>query len=231
MKLTSPLLGRASNKKSHFQTACPRIRLYWSLPLPSFHWCVTSSSPGPASTEDLIRNANLLYVLESIFDVTCVLSFRGSLRATGNCRLPRHCGLKPADGNLSNWKSAGRSCWFRGVSAWRLVCLSCYRCATEWAHQCNLSVPLTAMLGLTTWVRDRSRYAAQQNKVKLFQSKTFKTTSWSSYINIFHTQKWPTVEASLMVIACLVHDWFVAFADPLWPCIKVKVIDTSMSDI
>ena len=36
-----------------------------------------------------------------------------------------------------------------------------------------------------------------------------------------------------MLIACLVAEnmqrWSFAFADPLWSCIKVKVIETSMS--
>ena len=49
-----------------------------------------------------------------------------------------------------------------------------------------------------------------------------------------HVNKWPTFVVSLMLIACLVADsmqrWFVfAFADPLWPCVKVRVIKTSMS--
>ena len=41
-------------------------------------------------------------------------------------------------------------------------------------------------------------------------------------------RKWPTYVASWMLIACLVsesmHRWLFAFANPLWPCIKVMVI-------
>ena len=50
-----------------------------------------------------------------------------------------------------------------------------------------------------------------------------------------HIKKGPTVVASLMVIACLVAEnmqrWFFAFADPLWPCIKVKVIKTGYPQV
>ena len=46
-------------------------------------------------------------------------------------------------------------------------------------------------------------------------------------------KKRPTIVASLMLVACLVVKiilhWIFAFADPQWPCIKVKVIKTSMS--
>ena len=46
-------------------------------------------------------------------------------------------------------------------------------------------------------------------------------------------KKWPTVVASLMLIAYLVGEsmrrWFFGFADPLWSCIKGKVVKTSMS--
>ena len=47
--------------------------------------------------------------------------------------------------------------------------------------------------------------------------------------------KWPSVVlvASLMFVAYLVvqiiQHWIFAFADPLWPCIKNKIIKTSMS--
>ena len=47
-----------------------------------------------------------------------------------------------------------------------------------------------------------------------------------------HVQKreWPTDVASLMFVACLVVEiiqrWFFAFVYPLWPCIKVKIIET-----
>ena len=41
------------------------------------------------------------------------------------------------------------------------------------------------------------------------------------------------VAASLIFIACLVveiiQSWFFSSAEPLWPCIKVKVIKTTMS--
>ena len=44
--------------------------------------------------------------------------------------------------------------------------------------------------------------------------------------------EWPTVVASLKLVACLVveiiQDWIFPFADPLWSCIKVKVIETSI---
>ena len=46
-------------------------------------------------------------------------------------------------------------------------------------------------------------------------------------------KKWPNFVASLMLVACLVvkiiHHWIFVVADPLWPCIKVKVIEASMS--
>ena len=57
-------------------------------------------------------------------------------------------------------------------------------------------------------------------------------TSWSSHINIFkvkvHVENGLPL-SSLMPIACFVVEinqrGFVTFADPLLPCIKVKVID------
>ena len=45
-------------------------------------------------------------------------------------------------------------------------------------------------------------------------------------------KKWPTVVESLMLVAGLIVEiiqhWIFAFADPLWPCSKVTVIETSM---
>ena len=44
---------------------------------------------------------------------------------------------------------------------------------------------------------------------------------------------WPTVAACLICIACLVNEiiqsWIYSSSKPLWPCIKVNVIETTMS--
>ena len=47
-----------------------------------------------------------------------------------------------------------------------------------------------------------------------------------------HVKKWPTVVVSVMLIAYLVVEIIqrrlFAFADPLWPCTKDKVIEMGM---
>ena len=58
------------------------------------------------------------------------------------------------------------------------------------------------------------------------RSMLLKISDWS------WTLSWPIVVARSMLIACLaveMNGWMCSFAKPLWPCIKVKVIDTSMS--
>ena len=65
----------------------------------------------------------------------------------------------------------------------------------------------------------------EKKKKKKKDGQTISTFSKSS-----SRKQWPIVAASVVFIACLVVEiiqrWIFAFADPLWPCIKIKVIET-----
>ena len=117
----------------------------------------------------------------------------------------------------------------------RCLWCGCWQQPWSWQRHWEPLLPLHCLPWWSVCHQQRQRWRRRWHlniKMKKISSSHINHKMFSKLQSRSCT-KWPTVVASLMLITCLVVEiiqrWMFSLADPLWPCIKVKVTEMSMS--